>query len=341
MAPLYTETTGWHDPTTLTAALAPGARDIVLSLDPSGENACTLAILGAGRVVVALPRFPEFALLSLRLAAVRHLPIQSVRSLFGWGDFGRRLWFYHHLREFLSPEVRRFWDAHEDEIRRGLVDQGRRERLLQMFRTRILPLLVPAGAVDAWFRLDTLEEQRVIWARDWDGLRWRAFIAMAERRAGHRDAPELRPGAHDPRGWRLRVARMFTDVPARDNFILQQALLGRPLDLDHAAPAWSSDGHLRLRAALHRIELRSDPLPEVLRSSTFTRVDLHTALETHHDHAPADLLPAALRATRRGGRVLAWTGAPGPEGGRDPVLEADLHRHDRTFLSGGIALWTP
>ena len=80
------------------------------------------------------------AVVELKCAALRMLPVQSFRSLLGIGYFGRRVWFYHYLRDALSGETRRYWDTRESLIREGLLLGGLWEQRLDQFRREILPL---------------------------------------------------------------------------------------------------------------------------------------------------------------------------------------------------------
>lgn len=84
---------------------------------------------GAARVRADLAT-PGGAALALSHAACRALPGASAAALFGEDAFGRRIWFYHHIRGDLAPEARRFWDARERAIRLGLCAAGDFERRL-------------------------------------------------------------------------------------------------------------------------------------------------------------------------------------------------------------------
>jgi hypothetical protein len=121
-APPYRRSASWEDPAILDLlGLVEGARGLVF--EASGDDALMLAARGLG-VVACLEERGARARVALALAAARALPVQSVRSLWGLGHFGRRIWFYHHLRPNLAPEAREWWDTREGVIRHGLAESG-------------------------------------------------------------------------------------------------------------------------------------------------------------------------------------------------------------------------
>lgn len=103
------------------------------------ERGGGLAALQSGaRVVRVDPATPAGASLVLSVVACRLLPQQSAAALFGEDAFGRRIWFYHHVRDALFAETRAFWDERERFIRLGLCTGGafetRLARLRPLFR---------------------------------------------------------------------------------------------------------------------------------------------------------------------------------------------------------------
>ena len=101
-----------------------GTGDLVLDLAASGLDA-----------QVHAPDPDDAALTELKLVAARMLPAQSVQSFLGLAHFGRRVWFYHHIRDALSGQTRAWGDARETMFRLGLLGGGRFERTVHQLRT--------------------------------------------------------------------------------------------------------------------------------------------------------------------------------------------------------------
>ncbi|MCB9743151.1 MAG: DUF3419 family protein [Alphaproteobacteria bacterium] len=134
----------WLDDVAAAAALA-GARR-VLCVDPTGDRALAHALGGAE--VVALTDPAGAALLALKRAGGA-LAWEEHLQVLGLLPFGRRVYLYHRLRERLPEHARRFWDAHEAEIRTGALACGAQELRLAAFRERLSPWVLPEGRLRA------------------------------------------------------------------------------------------------------------------------------------------------------------------------------------------------
>ena len=196
--------------------------------------AAVIASPDSSAEVVFRDCFPQAALVQLKVAAVRVLPVQSVRSFLGLGHFGRRVWFYHELRPSLTEPVRAYWDARERDIRSGLLTQGLYERDVERFRAHVLPRVLPAGAVDALLSFETLLEQQAWVAEHVQRRRWKLLGVLPVAR---------------------RLDALLTTVHVQDSPELQWRLFGRYLDLERGPAYLSTAGHKALRAGLDRVRV--------------------------------------------------------------------------------------
>lgn len=323
-----------QDPVPLVAALAPaGAR--VCSLDPTGDSGLALLLAGAAEVVVGVDDAASSALVHLKLAALRALPPQSVRSLLGAGAPGRRVWFYHHVRGALPPEARAWWDAHEGLVREGILDGGRWERILSRYRRAVLPRALPAGAVDSLLDgrgPDAIAPFRSpVWALATRAAlhpRWRRWSGVSAQA----DADQPVDG---------RVRRAMERGRPGDNPLLVRLLRGWSPDPELGPPYLTASGHARLQPLLDRLTVRrlggDAPLPEGLDA-----VDLALLPDEIDGPARGRLLDAAARALVPGGRVWGawWGGSPGwglPDASFRPHPDATrLDALDRSPFTGGF-----
>lgn len=136
----------WLDRATIEAELRAGLR---VAVDTRGiDPALSALALGAREVGLVAGDPGEEARRALEVAALQELPVQSTRSLLGYGAAGRRVWFYHHLRPRLPAAVQAFWDAREERIRLGIIHQGDRER--SVARVLGLPAVLRHAALLRW-----------------------------------------------------------------------------------------------------------------------------------------------------------------------------------------------
>lgn len=344
----------WEDPAVLLDALRVGPEDDVLSVASAGDNSFALAIAGARSVTCVDLSLPQLALVELKLAAVRELPVQSVRSFLGLGHFGRRVWFYHHLRPLLSERARAYWDRHEEQIRAGLLDQGRFERYLATFRGRLLPLVHGRDVVEGLLACRSIEEQRAFFETRWDSWRWRALFRVFFSRAvmarlGR--SPEQFAQVEGTVADRFleRARHALTELPVADNFFVQWMLTGAWLDLERAHPYLSTEGHARLRAAADRIRLVHAPLEEVLETAepgAFSAFNCSNVFEYVPAGHHARMLEGIVRAGRPGARVAYWNllvdrhrpDAMAARLVRDEEAARRLLARDRAFVYGGFQI---
>lgn len=279
----------WEDPAVLRAALRIGPGDDVLAVASAGDNAFALAIDGARSVTCVDASAAQLALVEAKLVAARLLPVQSLRSFLGFGHFGRRVWFYHHIRPQLSRPAQTFWDANEAMIRQGIVTQGDFERGLSVFRERLLPLAHPPEVVRGMLACETIEQQERYFARRWNSFRWRQ-LARVSSRAAH-------------------LERVLTQAAVKDNYFAFWMLTGAFPDLEAAHPYLSTAGHAALKACADRLHLVHAPIEAFLEG---VEPGSFSAFSYPPGPISGRLLDLTRRAARPGARVAAWSAGQGP-----------------------------
>ncbi|GDX80581.1 hypothetical protein LBMAG42_23920 [Deltaproteobacteria bacterium] len=323
----------WYEPAVALAALKmpPDAR--VLAACGAGDVAFALASAGATVDAVDV-RQAQVSYANLALSAVTQLPLQSVRSLFGHGHFGRRVWFYHFLRPFLDEDTRAFWDAHEDAVRGGLANQGQVERRVALMRGRALGLAVPREVVRAVASASSLSEQHAIFRTKWEGWRWRAALRMALSPVALAGAglatPRLAGAAStyaNQVAVRVQHAMATTWIAEHPN--LRWALTGETDDPERG-PAWLSlEGYAALRAARPRITVSHGRIADALSSPPpggWNAFYLGDTLDELAPEAHPELLERLLAAAAPGARVASWRLAR--PYARPPALRARFVRDD-------------
>ena len=201
----------WEDADVLLDALDVRPGDTCLSIASAGDNALALLTKQPARVI-ALDLSPaQLACLALRVAAYRTLAHGELLELIGSRASDRRLDLYRRCRAGLDEDSRRFWDANQELVTRGIGSAGKFERYFALFRTRVLPLVHRRATVEALLAARSLDERRRFYERRWNTWRWRLlfrvfFSRFVMGRLG-RD-PEFftlrRGGRRDVASWRGR-----------------------------------------------------------------------------------------------------------------------------------------
>lgn len=293
---------GWEDPELVVDTLRGRGASRVLVADRAGE--LSLALCDAGFEVHSQP--PDegaAALVALKHAALEDLPPQSRRSLLGLADFGRRVWFYHHLRGRLPEPARRWWDAHEDVVRRGIAGAGSVERSREAWRRTLGALALGDGRLDALRQSEEPEARR----RWWAGLgaaRARALtlpflptvVGIAYRLAA---GPTERPP--DPARALLAIVGGY---PFERSLHLEQAWTGNWRD-PAGGPTWLDRGRVKgapaVSGAVHLHPPGTDPPP-----GPYDAVVLGDEPERWPAAERADRLARFIRVLAPGGSLLGW-----------------------------------
>jgi len=346
----------WEDPAILSEALAVGPDDDVLSICSAGDNSFALAIDGARSVTAIDLSLPQLAIAELKLHAIRTLPPDGVYTLMGLNAFGRRVYTYHQIRAGLTMKVRKFWDMNEIIIREGLLSQGRFEKYLATFRTRLLPLVHRRKTVDAMLALSDPAAQRAFFDKRWDSVRWRALFRVffsrrvmaaagrSERHFQYVDGPVSSV-------FLGRAEHVLTGIPAQSNPFLQWILTGSFPDLEQAHPYLTTSGQEKLREAADRVRFIAQDLEthlEACEPGTYSAFNYSNVFEYLSEEQHTRILELTARAARPGARIAYWNllvprSCPASLADRierHPERSAALLARDRAFVYGGFHLET-
>lgn len=338
----------WEDVRLLTEALAPAPGRRVLSIASAGDNSLALALAGAEVDAIDLSA-PQLALCRLKCAAAK-LDYGDFRVLFGL-DAGDATSIYRRLRSDLDTETRAYFDTAEARFAAGVLDSGRFEGYLRLFRTRILPLIHRPATVARWLELEDATARRRYWRR-FANARWQALFrlffsrtVMAARGRSREQFAHVRGPIGDALS--ARTERVLTTQPIRDNGYVQWILYGRYV-FDEALPPWLSEaGHRQLGEAARRIRWLHAPLGDHLSaagSRTYDAYNLSDLFEYLDHPTTAALYDGVVRAARPGARVAYWNlfvPRHRPEALADRVVRrtddaARLYARDRAFVYGAF-----
>jgi S-adenosylmethionine-diacylglycerol 3-amino-3-carboxypropyl transferase len=312
----------WEDPAIDAEALAVTGDDVVVSIASAGDNVLNLALAGPKKIYAVDLNPAQIHLLRLKIAAAQHLDYAAFWHLFSLQPAPHAGRIYRHaLREHLESDTVAFWDNNHNlnMLRHGLGRAGvfgLATRLLRGY----LRLVCGTPSLERLFRFDSLPEQAAFYGNHIHARCWNP----ATRWLIQRMPLLLLFGAHPQEAARIRgedygqylaqnIARVFTTVPARDNFLWQAAALGRYVV---PPPYLRSKNFARLKAATERIDTRicrvEDLLSE-LPAGSVTRANLLNAVDWLSAEETATWWSQLQRVAAPGARVLFRTVDPAYE----------------------------
>ena len=344
----------WEDAAILQEALQVGPGDHVLSIASAGDNSFALAIAGATVTAIDLS-FPQLALTELKLAATT-LPHDEFLALLGARPAPDRRALLRKIIHELSPDVRAYWHGHLELIDAGVIRMGKFEKYLELFRTRLLPLMHSRRTIEEMCQLSSLEEQRRFYDERWNNRRFRALFGVffsrpVMSRTGRTPAHFAHVKGPVSAEFIRRVKHALTEISIKTNPYLQWMMRGQFGDLERAHLYLSKDGHGKLREARGRITLVLQELEQHLPSvkpGTYSAFNYSNLFEYVSPEQHEALLKLSVTAARPGARIAYWNLLV-PRS-RPASLATSLQRHedeaaawlqrDRAFVYGGFHLET-
>ncbi len=337
-----------EDPRAEIAALSPSTGETLVVVSSGGCTALSLLAAGAGHVVAVDLNRAQNHMVELKAAASR-LGARDAIAFLGAGPSTSRALTYARLRDALSPQARQYWDARQRHVGAGVLGAGVSERFIGGVVGALLLAVHPRSRVDRMLGCRTLDEQRALFAREWDSRRGRALFALLCNRLVLRNTypPEFFAHVENP-SFALHFRRLtehaLTELPASSNYFLHQMLTGRypAEEPDGVPPYLSTAGAMIVAASEHRLHLVDGGMTEYLRSRPAASVHGFALSNICEWMTPPDvdaLFREVVRTAAPGARLVyrnfvGWTDLPrGCERiVPDEALSARLSREDRSLM---------
>ena len=340
-----------EDPRVEIEALRPGAADRVVCVASGGCTALSLLAAGAGEVHAVDVNRAQNHLVELKAVAVRELERLEAIAFLGGTPMRatRRLAVYRRLRGRLGPGAAAWWDRRGSAIARGVIEAGISEGFIRLVSRLVRRVVHSPRRVERMLACVTLDEQRLLFAREWDTVGWRALFAILLNRWSMSRAYDPRfferVGRADFAAHFLALAnRALTEVPVADNYFLHQMLLGRyPVErADGVPPYLSARGAAAIAARRDGLLLVDGGVTEHLRTLPDRSVHafaLSNIGEWMDEHGIAELFAEVERTAAPGARVVfrnfvGWTELPSSctRLVEDAELGPRLMRRDRSVV---------
>ena len=245
-----------EDPLLEIEALNPSDDDSFVVVGSGGCTALSLVAAGAGRVASVDLNRSQNHLIELKYAAVAGLPRGDVLRMLGAREWtsANRLDVYTDIRARLSPAAQAFWDARRSAIERGVINAGVTERFIRGVVVALETFVHPRSRVERLLACASLDEQRTLFEREWNTMRWRGFFRVLLNRVVFRKAydPAFFSHLEQPSfaaHFRARAEYTLTQLPVADNYFLRHMLTGAYGDGDALPPYLSRHGAEMIAAA--------------------------------------------------------------------------------------------
>jgi S-adenosylmethionine-diacylglycerol 3-amino-3-carboxypropyl transferase len=356
--------TCWEDPLIDRQLLGLDQDSNVVVITSAGCNALDYLLDGPGSIHAVDVNFRQNALLSLKLALIRHGDFDALFTLFGQGGGPAYREIYEAIRPDLQDWVRGYWDTkisyfNPEGVRKSFYWRSAAGDFAWVFLKLLFNGNKRSLAV-ALLEADCLEEQDDLYRRVephlfGGGISWLlrqpaalAFVGVPTQQL--RLVDQQYPGGLAG-CLRHNLRQVFTTVPIRDNYFWRVYLTGR-YTVDCCPNYLQAANFLTLKERLDRVSLHTDTVTGFLKTKPGEYS--HFVLLDHQDWLAWHDLPALVaewrqifRNSRPGTRILLRSAGPDlsflPDSvtGRlrfFPELTRPLHQVDRVGTYGSLHL---
>ena len=347
-----------EDPRAEIAALEPSAGDSLVVVGSGGCTALSLIAAGAGQVTAVDVNRAQNHLIELKLAAVSTLARDEALAFLGATDaIARdRLDTYVRLRPLLTAAARSHWDARPALVDAGVLGAGVTERFIRMLVSAMCVLVHPRSRLERMLACQSIEQQRALFAREWNTRRWRLFFALMLNRRVFRRTYDAAFFAHLEQPsfaehFRRCAEHALTELPVGDNYFLHHMITGRyPAKAPQGVPPYlTTEGHAELADRRDRLTLVDGSMTDYLRilpDASVTGFSLSNICEWLAPNAIDELFAEIVRVATPGATLcfrnfVGWTEVPPQFRGvvrEDRAHGDELTKQDRSVVARRIAV---
>lgn len=249
-------------------ALSVKSGDHVLCVTASGDRPLDLLTTECEEVTAIDLNRSQTYLLDLKIAALTHFDYEKYLAFLGCVPSEHRYSMFKEIKFLLQDESALFWQHHKKMIERGVIYQGKIERLTQV-AAKIFKACRGKN-IERLFSFNNLDEQREFVNKVWDRFLLRKIfdvllspklVKIVSNDPGLNDYVDhsIHPGKYIYQ----RMLDYLHNHLANKSVLLQLVVLGRILP-EAYFPYLTFSGFEKIRTNTHRLKFRTDNIIEFL-----------------------------------------------------------------------------
>ena len=168
----------WEDADILCDALEINENDNILSIASAGENALSLLVKNPKHVYAIDLNDEQIFCSEFKIKAFKNLEYDETMELIGVFDSKRRKDLYEKIKEDLEENTKNYFDQNFKIIETGLINNGKFEKYLKTFGTKVLPLIHNKKTRMELLEKKTVEERIKFYDEKWNNRRWRLLFKI-------------------------------------------------------------------------------------------------------------------------------------------------------------------
>jgi S-adenosylmethionine-diacylglycerol 3-amino-3-carboxypropyl transferase len=337
----------WEDPEMDRIAFGTKPGDIVFSITSGGCNALAFLLDDPAKVIcLDMNRFQNY-LLSLKISAFKTLSYDETLEFFGVRSSKRRWNLYERLKPGLSEEEQLYWSNKKADLNRGIIHCGKYERYMHLLKN-VFRILIGRKIINELFNTSCIEEQRILFRKKWDNIKWklfcriflsRAFASLLFDKAFYK---YLEPSFSFEKYYRSAVRSAVTELSVKDNYFLAYILSGNYFP-DNLPVYLKKENYEIIRDRVDRIKMVTSGCQQYLSSlpgDTISKFNFTNIFEWMSIEEFTLILLETLRIAKNGAVItyrnhLVTRNRPDMFSDKiipDMKLSLELRKKDRSFI---------
>lgn len=300
----------WEDADILLQGLNPAPDSKILSVGSAGDNSFSLLTTNPKIVVAVDVNKIQLYLIELKKTTIQQLSYEEVLQFFGFRHSDNRDAVFNKIKNQLSDETRIYWEHHIEQLKQGIISQGKFENYFRLFSGKILPWIHSKSTTEKLLSPKNAVSQKEFYEKHWNTWRWRLlfklFFSKYVMGKYGRD-PEFLREVKVPVGQFIfeKAGKHLQSVQAQNNFILRYNLTGSFGDL---LPHYlQPDNFTKVKAHLDKFHIMEGYAEDAIKKyGTFNAMNLSNIFEYMNPELFEKTAKELIAATEPGGKLGYW-----------------------------------
>ncbi len=300
----------WEDADILIKGLNPSPGSKILSIGSAGDNSFSLLTTNPQVVVAVDVNKIQLYLIELKKICIQHLTYEELLNFLGFRPSDKREVTFNGLKQYLNKETREYWEKNIQQLREGIISQGKFEKYFQLFSGKILPWIHSSATTEKLLSTKSEAEQKAFYDTTWNSWRWRLlfkiFFSKYVMGKYGRDQEFLRE-VKVPVGEHIfqKAGRHLQSTGAQNNFILRYNLTGT---FGNLLPHYlQPENYEKVKLNLNRLEILEGYAEDAIKKhGSFHSMNLSNIFEYMDSTLFSKTAKQLVDATEPGGRLAYW-----------------------------------
>lgn len=300
----------WEDADVLLEGLKPVPGSKILSIGSAGDNSFSLLITDPELVLAVDISKIQIYLIELKKIFMQHLPYHDYLSFLGFQPSNNRENVFNEIKSNLSEEVRLYWQRNIQQIKEGIIFQGKFEQYFQLFSNKILRLIHSKNTINKLLSNKDAEDQKIFYTKQWNTWRWRVLfkIFFSKYIMGKfgRD-PEFLREVKIPVGEYIykQTEKHLQSIYSQNNFILHYNLTG---SFGNLLPHYLQPGNFeKIKSNLNKLQLKVGYAEDFLKENgPFRYMNLSNIFEYMDNNQFTETSKLLIDSIEPNGRIAYW-----------------------------------